>query len=67
MQDQKNLELENKIKECESLSSGVMKKWSNVMGVTYDDKLWEECVVTYTDAETRKVETSPLRFMQTNK
>ncbi len=66
-QDQKNLELENKMKECESLSPGVMKKWNNVMGVTYDDKLWEECVVTYTDTKTGEIRTSPLRLMQESK
>ena len=57
-------ELLAKQKECESLSSGVMRKWNNVMGVTYDKDFWEECVVTFTNTETGEVETSPLRFMK---
>ena len=63
--DLENLKL--KQEECNALSVGVMKKWNNVMGVTYDDDLWKECVVTFTDTETGEVETSPLRFMQDNK
>lgn len=65
--DNKIQELLLKQKECESLSGGVMKKWNNVMGVTYDEKLWEECIVTYTNTKTGEVESSPLRLMQTNK
>jgi len=57
-------ELMSKQDECRSLSSGVMKQWNNVIGVTYDDELWEECVVTYTDTETGEIETAPLRLMQ---
>lgn len=53
-----------KQKECESLSIGVMKKWNNVMGVTYDNDFWKECVVTYTNTETGEVETSPLKYMK---
>ena len=73
-EDRRQQEVENtlgglKLKqdECKSLSAGVMKKWSNVMGVTYDNDVWEECVVTYADTETGEVETTPLRFMQTTK
>jgi len=51
--------------ECAALAPGVKKTWSNVMGVTYDNGLWEECVVTFTDPETGEVTTSPLRFMMT--
>ena len=57
-------ELKLKQDECKALSAGVTKKWNNVMGVTYDNDFWEECVVTYTDTETGEVETSPLRLMQ---
>ena len=60
-------ELKLKQDECNALSAGVMKKWNNVMGVTYDNDFWKECVVTYTDTKTGKIKTSPLRFMQTNK
>ena len=63
--DLENLKL--KQDECKALSVGVMKKWNNVMGVTYDNDVWKECVVTYTDTKTGEVETSPLRFMQDNK
>jgi len=60
-------ELKLKQDECSTLSTGVMKKWNNVMGVTYDSELWEECVVTYTDPESGEIETSPLKFMQDNR
>jgi len=50
--------------ECKALSAGVIKKWNNVMGVTFDNDLWKECVVTYTDEKTGEVEISPLRFMK---
>jgi nitrogen fixation-related uncharacterized protein len=60
-------ELKLKQKECESLSAGVIKKWNNVMGVTYDNDVWKACVVTYTDTKTGEVETSPLEFMQNSK
>jgi uncharacterized FlaG/YvyC family protein len=70
-QDQAEREKENaradlKLKQdnCEALSSGVKQKWNNALGVTYDDKLWKDCVVTYTDTETGEVRTSPLKFMQ---
>jgi len=53
--------------ECKALSAGVTKKWNNVMGVTYDNDLWKECVVTYTDTKTGEVTTSPLRFMKDTK
>ena len=53
--------------ECKALSAGVMKKWDNVMGVTYDNEVWQECVVTYTDTKTGEIETSPLSSMQTTK
>lgn len=53
--------------ECNALSSGVKEKWNNVMGVTYDDDFWKECVVTYTDTKTGQVKISPLKFMETNK
>jgi len=53
--------------ECKALSAGVMKKWNNVIGVTYDNGFWKECIVTYTNTETGKIETSPLRFMETSK
>lgn len=60
-------ELKLKQDECKTLSSGVMKKWNNVMGVTYDNDAWKECVVTYTDPKTGEVKTSPLRFMEDTK
>ena len=60
-------ELSMRQAECESLSSGVKEKWNNVMGVTYDKDFWKECVVTYTDTKTGKVQTSPLRFMEESK
>ncbi|HRY37073.1 MAG TPA: hypothetical protein P5230_04380 [Candidatus Magasanikbacteria bacterium] len=65
-QDLKNTIEELKLKQenCKSLSSGVMKKWNNVMGVTYDNDFWKECVVTYTDTETGEVNTSPLSAMK---
>ena len=44
-----------------------MKKWNNVVGVTYDNEAWQECVVTYTDPDTGEIETSPLRFMKDTK
>ena len=50
--------------ECNSLSSGAKQQWSNVVGVTYDSEFWKECIVTYTDTETGKIKTSPLRLMQ---
>jgi len=53
--------------ECEVLSSGVKKKWNNVMGVTYDNDFWKECVVTFTDPDTGKIKTSPLRVMKDDK
>ena len=68
-QEIKNFMEELKLKqdECEALSTGVIKKWNNVMGVTYDNGLWKECVVTFTDPKTGEIKTSPLRFMQTSK
>jgi len=60
-------DLKLKQDECKSLSAGVIKRWSNVMGVTYDNEFWKECVVTYTDPKTGEVKTSPLRFMETTK
>lgn len=62
--ERKQSEISSKQKECEQLSAGVMKKWNNVMGVTYDSDFWEECVVTYTNTETGEVETGPLNLMQ---
>lgn len=59
--------LKLKLDECEALSTGVMKKWNNIMGVTYDNDVWKECVVTYTNTETGEIETSPLRLMKTTK
>lgn len=59
-------DLKLKQDECKALSSGVMKEWNNVVGVTYDD-FWKECVVTYTDTKTGEIETSPLRLMKTVK
>ena len=58
--------LKSKRDECESLSVGVRKKWNNVMGVTYDSELWQQCVVTFTDTKTGEVKTSPLSFMKDN-
>lgn len=73
-EDRREKEIKNalealKIKqaECEALAEGVREKWNNVMGVTYDRAVWKECVVTYTDTETGKVEISPLRLMETAK
>ena len=70
-EDRQQQEVENALEdlklkqdECKALSSGVMKKWSNIMGVVYDDDIWKECVVIYTDAETGEIETTPLRFMK---
>lgn len=60
-------DLKLKQDECKALSAGVMKKWNNVMGVTYDKSQWRECVVTYTDTKTGEVVTTPLRFMQEEK
>jgi len=60
-------DLKLKQDECKALSAGVMEKWNNVMGVVYDDDIWKECVVIYTDTETGEIETTPLRFMQTSK
>jgi hypothetical protein len=62
--ENKRAELKLKQDECESLSDGVKKRWGNVLGVTYDETLWKECVVTYTDPETGEVETSPLGQMK---
>lgn len=68
LQDDRQLEvLKSKQNECETLSTGVKGKWNNVMGVTYDNDLWKECVVTYTDTKTGGVKISPLRFMETAK
>lgn len=58
-------EISSKQRECELLSKGVMEQWNNVMGVFYDEILWKECVVTYTDTETGEVLTSPLSLMKT--
>ena len=65
-QDFKNTldQLKLKQDECETLSTGVKKKWNNVVGVKYDDDFWKECVVIYTDTKTGEIETSPLRLMQ---
>ena len=60
-------ELKLKQDECKSLSSGVMEKWNNVMGVTYDNDFWKECVVTYTDTKTGEIIKSPLSSMKTIK
>ena len=59
-------DLKLKQDECKALSAGVMKKWNNVMGVTYDNDFWKECVVTFTDPDTGKIKTSPLRVMKDN-
>lgn len=61
--EEERLNLAMKQDECESLSDGVRDRWNNVVGVTYDADLWEECVVTYTNTKTGEIETSPLRFM----
>ena len=64
MYEKEQSELSVKQDECESLSSGVKKKWDNVMGVTYDNGFWGgECVVTYVDTKTGEVRTSPLSSM----
>ena len=62
-------DLKLKQDECKTLSLGVVKKWSNVIGVTYDNEslFIKECVVTYTDTKTGEIKTTPLRFMQTTK
>jgi hypothetical protein len=64
--DLENQRAELKLKQegCTSLASGVKQRWNNVVGVTYDDKIWEECVVTYADTKTGEIKTSPLRLMQ---
>ena len=67
IKDDNMQELLLKQKECESLSVGVKKQWNNVMGVTYDDGFWKDCVVTYSDTETGEIQTSPLKYMKTNK
>lgn len=68
-QEIKNATEELKLKqdECGALSAGVMKKWNNVMGVTYDNDFWKECVVTYTDTKTGEIQITPLRLMKTSK
>jgi hypothetical protein len=58
-------ELKLKQDDCRALATGVMKKWNNVMGVTYDADLRHECVVTFTDTETGEVMILPLRLMKT--
>jgi len=67
IKDNEKQDLLLKQNECESLSVGVMKKWNNVMGVTYDKDFWGKCVVTYTDTKTGEVKTTPLEYMQTTK
>lgn len=64
--DNARAELKLKQDECEALASGVKKRWYNVMGVTYDNDFWKQCVVTYTDTKTGQVETAPLSSMQDN-
>ena len=59
-------ELKLKQDECEALSSGLTKKWNNIIGATYDNNIWKECVVTYIDAKTGEIETSRLKFMKEN-
>lgn len=73
-EDRRQQETENALEdlklkqdECKALSAGVMKKWNNVMGVTYDDKVWHDCVVTYTDPETGGIKISPLKLMGATK
>lgn len=60
-------EIKNAQNECKALSKGVMEEWYNVMGVTYDNDLWKECVVTFTDTKTGEVKIFPLRLMETIK
>jgi hypothetical protein len=60
-------ELKIKQDECKSLAAGVMKKWNNVVGVTYDDLIWKDCVATYTDTITGEMTSSPLSQMKTVK
>jgi len=64
IEKQQRIELQQD--RCNALSSGVKEKWSNVMGVNYND-FWKECVVTFTDTKTGEVKTSPLRLMKTIK
>ncbi len=56
-------DLEFKQDQCKSLSTGIMKKWDNVVGVSYDEYLGE-CVVIYIDDKTGEIEESPLRSMK---
>lgn len=65
-QDIENRRADLKVKQdqCESLSSGVKQRWNNILGVTYDDTFWKQCVVTYTDMKTGEVQVSPLNDMQ---
>ncbi len=65
--DNARADLKLKQDECKALQAGVMEKWNNVMGVTYDNGFWKECVVTYTDTKTGEVNTAPLSTMKTNK
>jgi uncharacterized membrane protein YciS (DUF1049 family) len=64
-QETKNALEDLKLKqdECKSLSVGVTKKWNNVIGVTYDNDFWKQCVVTYTDHETGEIKKTPLKLM----
>ena len=57
-------ELRVKRDECSDLSLGVMRKWKNVVGVVYDENLWEECIVIFTNPKTGEIERSPLRLMK---
>ena len=56
-------QIKNALDECEALATGVKERWRNILGVTYDNEVWKECVVTYTDKETGSIKTSPLRLM----
>lgn len=55
---------ERKKDECEALAAGVKRRWSNVLGVTYDGNIFHECIVTYADTKTGAVSTSWLSVMQ---
>jgi len=61
-QEMENLKL--KQDECRSLSAGTMKRWNNIVGVTYNP-FWGECEATYIDTKTKGITTSPLRRMRT--
>jgi len=64
VENMRQLEIKTKTDKCEALSAGLVKRWNNVVGVTYDRDSWDECVVTYIDKKTGDMTTSPLSWME---